>query len=253
MLNGAAALAYLIGSPTIAYISDIGGWQLTYQIFIIPLLLFALVLMYKAIPPGTRDQKGKIMLLEGYRSVLSYKSAVACLIGNMVSGSIWISQLTFSSSYVRTRFLLTKIFTSYTAFIGAPLFIAGSLICGKLVSLYGRKMVTFFACVPSGLLLFLYYNNGNVWLTLVLGFLAAFSNGILLTASGSLILEQVPEFRGTLMSLASAVGGFGGAFGVAVVGWLIDRTGFCTSGYYMIVAGVLSAIIYFFFVNEPIK
>ena len=253
MLNGAAALAYLIGSPSIAYISDIGGWQLTYQIFIIPLLLCALVLIYKAIPSGTRTQTGNSMLLEGYRSVLSNKSAVACLVGNMVSGSIWISQLTFSSSYVRTRFLLTKIFTSYTVFVGAPLFIAGSLICGKLVSMYGRKMVTFLACVPSGLLLFLYYNNGYVWLTLGLGFLAAFINGVLLTASGSLILEQVSDFRGTLMSLASAVGGFGGAFGVAVVGLLIDRIGFFASGYYMIGAGVLSAMIYFFYVTEPAK
>jgi DHA1 family inner membrane transport protein len=102
MLNGAAALAYLIGSPTIAYISDKGGWQLTYKIFIIPVLLCALVLIFKAIPLGI-SKEGNNMLLEGYQSVLANKSAVACLIGNMVSGSIWISQLTFSSSYVRTR------------------------------------------------------------------------------------------------------------------------------------------------------
>jgi DHA1 family putative efflux transporter-like MFS transporter len=251
LLNGAAALAYLIGSPAIAYISDLGSWRLTYQIFIIPLLLGALILMYKGIPPGSQGCNENVMILEGYKSILRDKSAVACLVANMVSGSIWISQLTFSSSYVRTRFLLSKLFLSYTSFIGAPLFIAGSLICGRWVSLYGRRMVTFFSCVPSGLLLFLYYNNGNVWLTLVLGFLAAFSNGVLLTASGSLILEQVPEFRGTLMSLASAVGGLGGAVGITIVGRLIDRIGFSASGYYMIITGILSSLIYYLYVGDP--
>ena len=99
----------------------------------------------------------------------------------------------------------------------------------------------------------MYFNSGNVWLTLVLGFLAAFSNGVLLTASGSLIMEQVPEFRGTLMSLASAVGGLGGAFGVGVVGWLIVNYGFSATGFYMIMSGVLSGIVYYFFVEEPIR
>ena len=256
LINGAAALAYLVGSPTIAYISDLGGWQLPYRIFIIPLLLVSLLLGIKAIPSGSSQNslnKSKNSILVGYQSVLKNKSALACLIGNMVSGSIWISHLTFSSSYIRTRFLLSKMFTSYTAFIGAPLFIAGSLLCGRLVSLYGRKMVTVVACVPSGLLLFLYFNSGNVWLTLVLGFLAAFSNGVLLTASGSLIMEQVPEFRGTLMSFASAVGGLGGAFGVGVVGWLIVNYGFSATGFYMIMSGVLSGIVYYFFVEEPIR
>ena len=256
LINGAAALAYLVGSPTIAYISDLGGWQLPYRIFIIPLLLVSLLLGIKAIPSGSSQNslnKSKNSILVGYQSVLKNKSALACLMGNMVSGSIWISHLTFSSSYIRTRFLLSKMFTSYTAFIGAPLFIAGSLLCGRLVSLYGRKMVTVVACVPSGLLLFLYFNSGNVWLTLVLGFLAAFSNGVLLTASGSLIMEQVPEFRGTLMSLASAVGGLGGAFGVGVVGWLIVNYGFSAIGFYMIMSGVLSGIVYYFFVEEPIR
>lgn len=251
MINGAAAFAYLVGSPTIAYISDNGGWQLTYKIFIIPLLLCALALIFKSIPSASLELQGKTTLLEGYQSVLANKSAVACLMGNMVSGSIWVSHLTFSSSYIRSRFLLTKIFASYTVLIGAPLFIAGTLVSGKLVSMYGRKMLTFFTCIPSGLFLFLYYNNGNVWLTLALGFLAAFSNGILLTASGSLILEHVPEYRGTLMSFASAVGGLGSAIGVAIVGWLITSVGFYASGYYMILAGILSTIIYYFYVNEP--
>jgi predicted MFS family arabinose efflux permease len=153
MLNGAAALAYLVGSPMIAYISDSGGWQFTYKIFIIPLFLFALIFLLRFIPLDA-GQKERVVLLGGYRSVFADRSAVACLVGNMVSGSIWFSQLAFSSSYVRTRFLLSKVFTSYTSLIGAPLFIAGSLLCGKLVSLYGRKMVTFLACIPSGLLLF---------------------------------------------------------------------------------------------------
>jgi MFS family permease len=89
--------------------------------------------------------------------------------------------------------------------------------------------------------------------TLLLGFLAAFSNGVLLTASGSLILEHVTDFRGTMMSLASAVGGLGGVLGVSVVGYLIDKVGFFASGFYMIFAAMLSALLYHLFVTEPSK
>ena len=89
-------------------------------------------------------------------------------------------------------------------------------------------------------------------MTLILGYFASLSNGVLLSASGSLILEQVPEFRGTLMSLSSAAGGLGGAIGVGVVGWLIIVRGFSASSFFMIVTGVLSAIIYYYFVEEPI-
>lgn len=255
-LTGAAALAYLIGSPTIAYISDLGGWQLTYRIFIIPLLIVSLLLGYRAIPlsePHTNQEGGLNQILMGYRTVFNNRSALACLLGNMVSGSIWLSHLAFSSSYVRTRFLLSKMFTSYSTIIGASFFITGSLMCGRLISRFGRKMVTVFASIPSGLLLFVYFNNGNIWVTLVLGYLAAFSNGVLLTASGSLILEQVPEFRGTLMSLSSAVGSLGGAIGVGIVGWLIISRGFSATGLYMISAGALSVIIYFLFVEDPIQ
>jgi len=255
-LTGAAAFAYLVGSPTIAYISDLGGWQLTYSIFIIPLLVVSLILGYKAIPlgePRITNENGFNQILVGYRAVLANNSAVACLIGNMVSGSIWLTQLVFSSSYVRTRFLISKMFISYTSIVGASLFIAGSLICGRLVSRYGRKTVTLFACVPSGFLLLLYYFVGNVWVMFLLGFLAAFSNGVLLTASGSLILEQVPEFRGTMMSFSAAVGGLGGAIGVSVVGWLIGSRGFGSTGFYMLISGVVSAIFYYLFVEEPIQ
>lgn len=254
-LTGAAAFAYLVGSPTIAYISDLGGWQLTYRIFIIPLIIVSLILGYKAIPMGNQrisNENGFNQILVGYRAVLNNKSAVACLIGNMVSGSIWLTNLVFSSSYVRTRFLVSKMFISYTSIVGASLFIAGSLICGRLVSRFGRKNVTMFACVPSGLLILFYYFVGNVWIMFLLGFLAAFSNGVLLTGSGSLILEQVPEFRGTMMSLSSAVGGLGGAIGVSVVGWLIESRGFSSTGFYMFISGVLSAVIYYLFVEDPI-
>lgn len=254
-LYGAAAFAYLVGSPSIAYISDLGGWQLTYRVFIIPLLLICILLGYRVIPlgePHITQNVGINQILAGYRSVLNNKSAIACLIGNIVSTSIWSSFLAFSSSYIRTQFLLSKMLTSFSSIIGASLFIAGSLSCGRLISRYGRKMVTVYASVPSGLFLLLYFNNSSVWVTLILGYFASLSNGVLLSASGSLILEQVPEFRGTLMSLSSAAGGLGGAIGVGVVGWLIIVWGFSASSFFMIVTGVLSAIIYYYFVEEPI-
>ena len=247
--NGAAALAYLIGSPTIAILSGLSGWREVFQLFIMPLFVFTFSFTYKGVPPYVEKNPGEkdvAKIFDGYRAVLNNSSAITCLIGNVSSMSIWSSFLVFSSSFIRETFLLSTMLTSLSTIIGASLYIGGSISCGYLVNRYGLRKVSLFASIPSGMFILFYYNNPNLWATLIFGYLAALCNGLLLSAISVFTLEQVPYYSGTMMSLSSAAGGLGSAIGTGFVGWLIISRGYGASGQYFILMSIITFIVYFY-------
>ena len=50
VINGSAAFAYLVGSPSISFISDQYGWRATFQLFVVPLMALSLLFIIIAIP-----------------------------------------------------------------------------------------------------------------------------------------------------------------------------------------------------------
>ncbi|TRO55242.1 MFS transporter [Candidatus Bathyarchaeota archaeon] len=245
VINGSAAFAYLVGSPSIAFISDQYGWRATFQIFIVPLMALSLLFVIMAIPRDAKKETIRISdALNGYRTVLGNRAALACLAAAVFSSGIWSSHLTFSASYIREVFLLPKFITSLSSIIGATCFILGSLSAGKLVARFSRKRVAAYFSIPSGLLILLYLNMPTLLSALLTGYLASLCNGILLASSGALNLEQVPEYRGTMMSLGAAAGSLGSAIAIGVVGWLIMWDGYGVAGFYMLSAGLVASVVY---------
>ena len=251
LINGSAAFAFLVGSPSIAYISDVYDWETSFRFFVVPLMAAALLVDFLYIPktkPHSAVDLGDIM--GGYRAVFSDWSAQACLLAVVFSSGIWSSYLTYSSSYIRQVFLFPKFYTSLSTIVGATCFIIGSLSSGKFVNRLGLRRLVILACVPSGLLILFYLNAPNLWAALLIGYTASFCNGVMLSSIGALNLEQVPDFRGTMMSLGAAAGSLGSAIGISCVGWLIVWGGYSVSGFYMLAAGLLAAVIYRFLVSD---
>ena len=255
LIMGSAAFAYLVGSPSIAILSGQVSWRYSFQIFIVPLIVICLIVAYLRIPGSKRtnvrpDISG---VFDGYRAIMGQRSAAACLLAGLFSQGIWNSYLAYSSSFIRETFLLSSFYTSISTIVGASFFILGSLSSGRLVAKIGMKRLAVYISVPSGLLILLYLNTPSFWLTLVLGYIASYSNGVLLSTTGILNLEQMPEYRGTMMSLSSAISNLGAALGTGVVGWLITWGGYSVSGLYMLAAGIISSLIYFKLVKEPFR
>ncbi len=253
LITGSAAFAYLVGSPSIAYLSGLYNWRYPFQFFVLPLVGACLLFSYLNVPRGRRSgaESGASKIADGYRAILHNRSAAACLLGGVFSSGIWSSYLAFSASFIRQTFLLSSFYTSISTIVGASFFILGSLSTDMLVKRVGVKRLAVYFSVPSGLLILLYMNTPNFWLTLGLGYVAAYSNGVLLSVTGVLNLEQVPAFRGTMMSLSTAISSLGAALGTAVVGWLLVWAGYGVSGFYMLMAGVAASIIYWLLVVEP--
>ena len=93
----------------------------------------------------------------------------------------------------------------------------------------------------------------NLWLSLALYFLGAWFFGVGVSAANSLTLEQVPEFRGTMMSLTSAAQSLGSALGAALGGLMLVWYDYLIMGSVLGALGIVAAIVFHFFSRDPTR
>jgi len=65
-------------------------------------------------------------------------------------------------------------------------------------------------------------------------------------------LEQVPRFRGVMMSLYSVADNLGMAFGAGVGGYILFLYDYSVMGAFLGTLGIVSAIVFHFFTEDPI-
>jgi DHA1 family inner membrane transport protein len=222
--SASISFAYVIGAPLIGFLSGLGGWSLTFIAFSFPISLIAiLVASIVLITPKKRETNPgtKIKYFEGIYGVLSNKSACACLVGNILSMAAWTTMLLYTASFIRQSFGLSTSFASVYILIAAALYTAGSLASGSFVNRVGRKRVYVAATIIAGVFLLMHYNLSWFWLSAAAGCVTCFFFGIRLTASNNLSLEQIPSFRGSMMSLNSMTGNIGSAVGAGLGGLIL--------------------------------
>jgi predicted MFS family arabinose efflux permease len=88
---------------------------------------------------------------------------------------------------------------------------------------------------------------------MVTGYLANLFGGMRITASSSLTLEQVPKFRGTMMSINSAADGMGAALGAGIGGWGILLSGYEFAGWVLGSLGIISAAVFQVLAADPTR
>lgn len=193
--------------------------------------------------------------MEGFKEVFSNRSAVACLVGVVISSATWMGLVIYSASFYRQRFLLP---TSWVAILISGLALGlcpvfGSLLSGRFVNKFGRKRVTILGVFLLSLFTIAYTNVHIFPPSLVMTILGCFFGGVRYSASNSLTLEQVPRFRGTMMSINSAAVNMGLALGAGVGGLALLLYDYEAIGISLGAMGIAAAIIYQFLVIDPTK
>ena len=84
-------------------------------------------------------------------------------------------------------------------------------------------------------------------------YIGAIFFGILQTTTISLTLDQVPRFRGSMMSINSAASNLGIALGGGLGGFVLDIWGYRFLGLTMGIFILVFGIIYYFLVIDPMK
>jgi predicted MFS family arabinose efflux permease len=252
----AAASAYLIRAPTFAYIAGIGGWRLAFLGFVLPFSLLSLVASYLILPSeakGVGNPSSGSSVVDALKVVGMNLSASACMITTAIIIATWSVHLIYSPSYLRQSFGLSRGFVSLSTIVGASSYILGSLLSGRALNRYGRRRVALLVSVPAGLTLLLYYNTSNLWVTLGLSYSACVLFGMLHSANTNLSLEQIPAFRGTMMSINQAAGNLGSTLVVMLGGWALLKYGFRYLGALIAVLNLFAFVVYWLMVRNPIS
>jgi predicted MFS family arabinose efflux permease len=248
---GGIALSHVIGSPAINYINN-WGWKYSFIGFILPIATLSIFLVFYSIPNIKTAETRTQGLLSGFTEVLKNKSASLCLLGTVLSFVSWGGALSYFASLYREKFGLTTSLVSIIIVCTSLSYLSGSILSGKFISRHGRKRVvtwSAFLCAVFGVL---FWVTGIWTMVVFFSLISCFFSGLRASSSDSLTLEQIPQIRGTVMSLNTAAISIGSVIGTLSGGYLLTKFGYSTMGIVISIFGVLSAALYYYTI-DPIQ
>jgi predicted MFS family arabinose efflux permease len=248
----ATTLPFVIGSPIIGYVETLGGWRLGFYAYHIPIVVLALLLAYRSIPESEVKSRGEMGLFSGIRGVLTDRSARSCLAGIALAAATYYSIFVYSVSFFRVQFNIPLSWATIIVSASNILSIIGTLSGGRMVNLFGRKSIAVFGCALAGLTSISFVLVPSMWVSLGIVLLGTVIFGLLSTAFFSLSVEQVPEFRGSMMSLVSAFMNLGMVLGASVGGFALIGGEWVLMGVFIGVLGLLGAAVLKIWAVDPI-
>ena len=253
-LVAAGSLAWVIGAPLLGMIAGFGGWRAVLAWFMLPISLVSLVLVYLYVPsaPKLKIKFDKQAYLNSFRKILKNKSAIACLSGIALAAFLQ-SWAVFAITFYRTRFSVPIEFASLILLSVTLFFALGGIIGGRIVNRVGRKNLLIASVVIRSVIIAALVYMPFLWIALVIDFANTLCGGMSTSAFGSLNIEQVPDSRGTMMSMAAMFGALGGAMGVAIGGTVLDLFSFQILGPTFAVAGIASAAVVYAFAKDTCR
>jgi len=159
--------------------------------------------------------------------------------------------LLYGISFFRQSFLVSTNL-GIGIMLGAALcYTLGSLVAGRLANRFGKKPLTVLSSFLAGIFIISFVYLPNLWFSLAVSFLGSWFSGMASSTANSLSLEQVPEFRGTMMSINSAAISLGGALGAAVGGLALDLFSYDAVGLILGAMGLVAAVVFYFLTMDP--
>lgn len=198
-----------------------------------------------------RQGQSRVGVVHSFRKILTDRSAVSCIVCSILTEAAWTVTPVFGVTYMRQITQLSLSF-SWLILVGTSTsFTVGSLAGGHLVSRLGRQRVAVFSSFMLGVLMLAYLNVSIPFVSAALLFVGCVVSSMRYTASESLTLEQVPELRGTVMSLNSIALSIGVTIGSGLGGLLLLTYGYGGLGLLGLFS-VAAAAFYWFSVKDPL-
>jgi len=238
----ATFLSVTTGSLIIGYITSLGGWRYSFLLYALPISIVCLIMAYFGIPKKSNDPPAtntKINYIKNFKQVLLNKSALACLISQLLFLGTIVG--IYVIAFYQFNFSISTSFASLILMVCALLMIIGSLVAGRIVNRFGRKRTTILCFLIDAVTLTAVFQMSNLWAALIFNFVHVFFIGAAIASFNCLAIDQIPQSRSTMMSMTSLFGKIGNTIAAAVAGFVLFTTAsFQISG---LVFGVMSFII----------
>lgn len=242
-------MASIIGIPVAGIIAEATSWRVSLALVGLLSLSSAALLYFQLRPAQVHVSESRVFEL--YRTILKNRSAVAAIISSLLGGLYWFTWATYLVVFFQVTFGLSQgTASTYALTMGLGVFI-GSQVGGRIGDRVGHRPVVASTIVVSGVLLLLQTNLPlPLLVTSALNLVLSAVIGARFATNSTLLTEQVPEARGTLLALTGATGSLSIVGGAAIGGLLVDLYGFGALGVFCMGAAVLSSLIVVRFVRE---
>jgi DHA1 family inner membrane transport protein len=242
LIISAATMTFIFGSPVVGFLEELNGWRLGFLAYYLPIVVLALGVAFKVIPRSQLSDTD-IGLFTGMKNVLLDRSARACLFGMALTAATYYSLFYYSISLFRTKFEIPLAWASLLVSGINLISVMGSMSGGRLVNLFGRKPTSVFGVLFAGLSSIGYVYAPSFIFSLSIVLFGSFIAGLRINALSSLSLEQVSEYRGSMMSLNSAFMSLGSVLGAGIGGYALLGDNWTLMGVSIGAMGILAAII----------
>jgi MFS family permease len=169
----------------------------------------------------------------------------------MLTWASFFGTLTYGISFFRESFSITVGWASLLLSAMALSKTVGHLLIGLLVARAGRKNAVVASVISTALFTAFYLVSNVFWLSVVFVCISCVLAGFMHSSVDSLNLEQVPEFRGSMMSLGSAASTIGSIIGSGLGGLALILYGYSGVGAILGLLGIVSGIVYKIFALDP--
>jgi MFS transporter, DHA1 family, inner membrane transport protein len=253
LVVASGGLVSLIMPQVTSIITNAGGWRAVLLWFIFPLSLVTLLFGFFLLPSTRQEQiANKAQYRMAFRQILKNHSARACLVATALmwfSFVIPVYGVTFYRLHFQESLRMATIFYS----LAATMLLLGGIVGGRLINRVGRKRLAVVAGLIQGTLAALMVFIPNVWASLVTWMGGSAFAGVINVALLGLVLEQVPSFRGTMVSINTSFHYVGYILALAISGLLLNIYANNFQIVYAIfgAAAISSAVVLFLFAKDP--
>jgi predicted MFS family arabinose efflux permease len=237
--------AYLIGSTLSVFVPS---FQAISLFFLFPLSATVILLIAKSMPSTPLVKRNP---LTAFREVLRNRSAAMILLSHGLSiVSTNHCYLTFFMPLYLLKFLADRTFVTMVFSLGCVLIAATGMVSGRVINTFGRKSIVVISSLLISVFCALMMLSPIFELSLLSWVIAGVNVGLYLASSNNFALEQLPEFRGTMMSLNLTAQFIAQAIGSAVGGILLMTYGFDALGVFSLI-GIGASVLFYVFTIDP--
>jgi predicted MFS family arabinose efflux permease len=256
LVMGGVFIANLVMPQMTSLITNAAGWRAVLLWVILPISIVSLLFGFIALPSKPQKEQivNKPQYLEAFKQILSNKSALACQIGTAFANFAFLAPV-YAVSFYRLYFDQSLSTGAIFYSIASAMGIMGVIVGGRLINKIGRKTLAVVASVISGVFAVLIAFMPNAWASAAMWMVSAGFASMSIVGLNSLALEQVPSFRGTMMSLNGSFRSVGVIAGLILSGLLLNLYANNFQSLYVMfgICGVASAAVVFLFANDPCK
>jgi DHA1 family inner membrane transport protein len=230
------------------------GWQTAYLLFVFPITTACLVLAVLGLRrtvDAEQRQDASRSITGGFKEILRNRSALACLLGTLLTQTAWASVMWYIVSFYRQHWGLPTELVGVIWSANTFVYVIGSMLCGRVVPRIGRKRLTGLTVLIVGVLMIIYPNAPNYYVSIISHLTIAFMLAFWTSSSNDLALAQVPEYSGAMMSLNTGSNRLGSAMGSALGGLVLTLGGYSLLGIASGLVGIMAFLVIFLFAKDP--